>query len=238
MIAIVCSELPQRAALEALCTTRGWEVAGCDGIRSLTRVVASRCPRVVVTRDKLSDGYSDDVIAFLRSRCPGKAKVLVLVPAAAAATDEARQIALGAEYVLRDPVRSGVLVEYLGRYYSRECEPSSAADNHQPIPFAGALLDVAERTLKRGGQKVPLTPREVALARCLAASPHMIISYERLYDQILGRPFRGDTSNMRVLLGKLCSHAKLVGISLRGQIEVLAKFGYRYSPSDGTAHVV
>jgi DNA-binding response OmpR family regulator len=225
MIAIISSDSRERTAFQNLCATRGFDVGTNDTIQSFRRSLEAARPRVVVTRFKLTDGYSDDVLSALRTAALAP-KVIVLV--AANSPQEARQIALGADCVLRDPIRPDVLLEYISKYRVREPGSKSTHNTANVLTIAGATLEPAERRLSFDGGTVSLTPREVSLARRLAASPGEILSYDDLFDDVLGRPFRGDTSNMRVLLGKLCGTAATIGLDLRACIEVIPKTGYRY----------
>src|SRR5437868_7274317 len=128
---------------------------------------------------------------------------------------------MGADCVHRDPVRIDVLLVYLAKYTGKLSD-SPPAVTHSPARthlFAGAALNILERTLRRRGLTVLLTPREVALAELLVRSRGEVITYETLYNEILGSIFRGDTSNMRVLLGKLTASARSVGITLRAWLE-------------------
>jgi DNA-binding winged helix-turn-helix (wHTH) protein len=79
-----------------------------------------------------------------------------------------------------------------------------------------------------------ITPREALLLELLIRAEPEVVSYETLYNEILGRKFRGDTSNMRVLLAKLSISARAVGITLRSHINVIPKTGYRYRRLDQT----
>lgn len=232
MITIITSNTRERLALSALCEARGWNAIGCDSLRAFRRSLRPSWPKVVVTRQAFSDGYSDDVLATLRAEPKRHAKIIVILSAGAASSHEARQLALGADCVVRDPVRTDVLAEYLAKYFlqaSRSARPARRQPS-KTLPFAGATLDPVERKLQRGNRVARLTPREVALARALIDSRGEPLSYEELYEEILGRRFRGDTSNMRVLLGKLCGSAESVGIPLREWIHVIPKSGYRYTP--------
>ena len=97
----------------------------------------------------------------------------------------------------------------------------------KPIAFAGG--HVTGRSLVYRNKTVALTPREVELAEVLARSGVGIVTYDTLYSEILGRRFHGDTSNMRVLLGKLRISSRAVGIAFDRWIEVIPKLGYRYA---------
>jgi DNA-binding response OmpR family regulator len=160
-------------------------------------------------------------------------KLVVLMSAGTAAAAEARQLALGADCVLRDPVRVEVLAEYLAKYIKTSRGPDTHARPAVPatISFAGATVDPVKRRLDHGNKSTALTPREVQLVELFVSTAGGMVTYELLYVELLGRRFRGDTSNMRVLFGKLSTSAESVGISLRHWIEVIPKTGYRYASS-------
>jgi len=188
-------------------------------------------PWVVVVRHQLSDGYSDDVIGLLQateSRTP--ARVIVLAAAGLTAPVEARQIVLGADVVHRDPIRIEVVLAQIERYRALGRSQRSRPRNGPArfLALAGARIDPLKRTLSHGRRVVELTPREVELVRVLHDSDGQVATYELLYSEILGRPFRGDTSNMRVLLGKLTSSFRAAKLDLRSAVEVIPKSGYRY----------
>lgn len=230
MIAIVSSVARERLALVALCDEQ-WPVTECDSVRTFNRLLGRTQPKVVLTRHKLADGYSDEILALLgRAGFSPGAKVIVLCAAGAPPSLEARQITLGADTVMRDPVRMEVLLAYLKKYYQSASAPPPAdrSASARTIAFAGALLKPRERLFVRAGKSVVLTPRENALVEALAGSAGEAVSYDTLYSEVLGRRFNGDTSNMRVLLGKLTASAATIGIRMRDWIEVIPKAGYCY----------
>ena len=230
MIAIVSPSTHERAAFVALCGSRGWVTTECDSLRAFKRALLRVRPRIVLTRQRLGDGFSDDVIAALTGAEVSSARVVVLMGANAPSAVEARQVALGVDCVQRDPVRTDVLVEYLEKY-RRVPEPArhgTARIVLKPFAFAGATVDPVGRQLRRGNKASHLTPHEVDLVELLVQSEGGILTYETLYSEILGRRFRGDTSNMRVLLGKLTASARAAGIQFREWVEVVPKMGYRY----------
>lgn len=207
---------------------------GCDSIRAIIRLLQRSPPRAIVMRQSCRDGFSDQVLAQLAAH-PAEPPIrrIVLVAAGTPAAQEARQINLGADCVLRDPIRTELLLAYLDRY--QRAPPRAPAwclaTPDTPLAFAGGRLQCARRLLRNGRRTTPLTPREVELAEILAGAPGRVVSYETLYSDILGRPFRGDTSNMRVLLGKLTASAAAIGLAVRDWIEVIPKAGYRHRQS-------
>jgi DNA-binding response OmpR family regulator len=232
VIAIISPSTSERMALTALCDCRGWISTECDSVRAFRKLLQRMRPRIVLTRRRLEDGYSDDVVGELRSAGVANARILILISAATPAATEARQVALGADCVLRDPVRPDVLVEYLRKYH--DAMQVATADNPtielKSFEFAGATVDPIARTLRCRRKIGHLTPHEVDLIELLLESEGGVLTYEMLYQEILGRKFRGETSNMRVLLGKLAGSASSVGVPLRHWVEVIPKLGYRYRP--------
>lgn len=233
MIVIVSSNPRERIAFAALCESHGWPCAECDSLRSLRRLVRQARPRAILARQKLGDGYSDDVLALVHSAGMYRAvRTIVLMDADTPSAREARQIALGADLVQRDPVRTDVIGAYLARFRTE----SSARVPPEPLlgtsrlPFAGATIDVVARTLRHAGRTARLTPRETELVQILHDAGGQVVTYEDLYSEILGRRFRGDTSNMRVLLGKLDASFRSTGATLRRHVAVIPKSGYRYTP--------
>lgn len=232
MITVVISEAHERRALALLCQSRNWDTYAFDSLGSFRRNLTTAPPRVAIVRNRLRDGYSDDLIARLRQSHPARTRIIVLAAASISSTAEARQITLGADCVLRDPVRSEVLLAYLTRYVDTADSRSGSVlsrNTGATFPFANGDIDPASRELTHGKRAVRLTPREVSLARLLASSAGRVVDYGTLYEEVLGRAFEGETSNMRVLLGKLVGSTARVGVSLRPWIEVIAKSGYRYS---------
>ncbi|MEO5958808.1 MAG: hypothetical protein ABIR80_06805 [Opitutaceae bacterium] len=231
MIAIVSSNTRERAAFAALCASRAWICGECESLRALKRLVKCNPPKVVLTRHRLDDGYSDDVIALLRATgALAGVKVIVLFGAGAPASLEARQIALGADCVQRDPVRADLVVEYVGKFLAqtKRSRSKNAREGRNSFRFAGAIVDPIERSLRHGVDDIHLTPREVELIELLREFQGLFVTYEVLYGEILGRRFRGETGNMRVLLGKLAASFRAVGLPLRQHIDVMPKTGYRY----------
>jgi DNA-binding response OmpR family regulator len=236
VIAVVSSAPRERRALCALCEGQQWNTSECDSIRAATRLTRRVTPRAMVIRHRLEDGFSDDILSALRSDgLLGQTRIIVLLAPGTPSATEVRQVTIGADYVMRDPIRSDVLLAYLEKFISAAPAGTTPARQSKLVVFAGARLNLLDRTLEHRKRTVTLTPREVELLEILATSGDSVLTYESLYSRILGRTFRGDTSNMRVLLGKLNASAGRVGISVRDSVEVIAKTGYRCRASSPAA---
>jgi DNA-binding response OmpR family regulator len=233
VIAIVSSSVQERSAFANLCEHHGWNAIACSSVRTIRRQLAHGIPKVMLVRHQLEDGYADDVIAALADISSTPATmIIVLLAAVASASTEVRLLEIGADCVQRDPIRSDVVLAYVAKYI-RVSSTNRPIVSSSDIHFAGARLNPLERTLRLRDVIVALTPREVTLIEFLAESSDRIVTYESLYHEVLGRRFRGDTSNMRVLLGKLGSSIKPLGLVLQDHVEVIPKTGYRYHCTTG-----
>ena len=226
---IVASSVPvDAAALIALCESGGWSATLCTSVKAIVRQVHREVPKVIIVRQRMKDGYSDDVLSALTElKLLSRIRLMVLVDAGTTAVRQARQVALGTDCVLRDPVSADLLLAYLSKYLN-ERRGVHSAPLARKISFAGATWRAAECRLTFEGRSVILTPREKLLLELLAHSSGEVVSYETMFDEVLGRRYQGDTSNMRVLLGRLSVSMVDLGITLRNWIEVIPKTGYRY----------
>jgi DNA-binding response OmpR family regulator len=162
VIVVVSSLQRERAALTGLCESLGGPCAECDSVRRFTLLLRQTKPRIAILRHKLTDGYSDDAMGVLTDAkmLPGT-KVIVLLEAGAPAALEARQVRLGADCVLRDPVRMEVLLEYLTKYKAAKRSGSLSHAAPKPFRFAGAVINPVEREFQHGTQAAHITPREI-----------------------------------------------------------------------------
>jgi len=232
MILFVSSSNREASALITACDHRSWASYACASLREFLPLAEKIHPRAIVVRHRLLDGYSDDILACLKETPPGiRAQVIVLMSADRTAQAEARQIALGADCVLHDPLRMEILLEYLARYrVSPERSSRHARGQHVAFPIAGVEVHPHEHRIVRGKQSRHVAPQEVALLRILSSAINEVVPYPVLYGELFGRRFEGDTSNCRVLLCKVLTSFKLLGVELKPFIQVIPKSGYLYCP--------
>ncbi len=186
-------------------------------------------PKLVITRHRLSDGYSDEILGMLKEQ-DQPSRVIVLAAADCSTKDEARHLSLGADAVLRDPLRIQVLLELAARYrgLSIAAKPESSREG-LGFDFAGTHVLPHERTISRAGRKTKTSPRVIGLLQILHRAEGRVVSYESLFPDLFGRPFNGDTANSRVLLAKADREFRGLGVNLRKHLKVIPKSGYLYA---------
>lgn len=231
---LIASNLAREAeALVALFATRQWASESCRSVTDLCRIASMNPPRVVLVRHRLGDGYSDDVLLHLREQLPpGYCTALVLVPGTYSTADECRQMSLGAQHVLRDPIRGEVLLQLVARYRDRPLgHRADASRSISCYEFAGVTVHPREHRLAHGSISVQATPKVIELVHLLHHHAGKLVSYTELYEVIFLRRFAGETSNCRVLLAKADDYFRQLGANLRAHVKVVAKTGYLYSPA-------
>ncbi len=237
MIVIVSSSSREASSLAALVENCPRPASTCLSIGQFKSQLRKILPSLVLTRINLSDGYSDDILSLLhKAGFLPNTRVIVLAGADCSPRQEARQLSLGADCVLRDPLRPDVLLEYIAKFL-RASPPSMT----RPLPpddfaLAGATVLSDQQQLQCGARATHITPKEVELARLLSESPGKTLTYGLLYGELFNRAFPGDSVNLRVLLGKLSSSYRKLGLDLRSAVRVTPKSGYCYLPPSNGRH--
>ena len=229
MILIVSPLVHEASALVTLCAQREWIAEACDSVASFQRLLDRLQPRLVITRHRLVDGSSDDILTHLGK--DGPTRVIVLAPADCTPREETRQISLGADHVFRDPIRAEVLLEIAARHQARAAMGTiaPAPDSHGYV-FAGVRVFPHEHRLERSGVSLRATPKIIDLVQILYRNSGAVVPYVVLYEELFGRHFSGDTSNCRVLLAKADVVFRQLGVNLRDHLTVIPKSGYLYTP--------
>lgn len=245
MILIVSSSNREASVLMALCDHRQWTSYNCGNFRDYQLLQEKISPRVIIVRQRFIDGYSDDIMAYVRDHPPRfRPRIIVLALPERNAAAEARQIAIGADCVLHDPIRMEILMEYIEKYLKSANEESPHPDpaGRQRSQHSFCIADVEvfphEHYIEHKKQTLHVAPQEIALLRILAHSPGEVVSYPVLYGDLFGRRFDGDTTNCRVLLGKVSASFSQLQVKLRDYIQVIPKSGYLYTPGIAGSHMV
>lgn len=220
-------------ALSAIVGSQPRPNCTCSSLASFRTRLRTMIPSVVVTRTRLLDGYSDDVFALLAEKqLLPRTKVVALASADCSSKQEARQLTLGADCVLRDPLRTEVLQQYIAKFLRSSVVSAGYAFEPEVFSLGKATVRPDERVVSYRGRETHLSPKEVELARLLSESKGKILTYDVLYCELFGRTFSGESANMRVLLGKLAGSCRKVGLDLRGLIRVIPKSGYAFLSSE------
>jgi len=166
-----------------------------DGVQALAETAVHDYDVVVLDRD-LPGLHGDEVCRALVER-GGRARVLMLT-AAATIEDRVGGLRLGADDYLPKPFAFAELVARL-RALARRAQPAVP-----PVLVSGDLrLDPAQRVASRGGQRLDLSPKEMAVLELLLAAQGAVVSAEELLERAWDQAADPFTNTVKVTVSRL-----------------------------------
>lgn len=162
----------------------------------------------------LPDGHG---IPFLRSlRARGDATPVIILTALDQVSDRIDGLNAGADDYLVKPFDLAELSARIGSVARRY------AGNPNPlVEMAGLEIDLAARSIRRGGRQIALTAREWALFEALLARPGQLLSKAQLEDRLYAFGAEVESNTIEVHVSRL---RKKLG---SGVIETERGLGYR-----------
>ncbi len=185
-----------------------------DGEAGLARALIHDYDVIVLDRD-LPGLHGDDVCTRLVDG-GGRSRLLMLT-GAATNDDLIDGLGLGADDYLAKPFDFPVLIARIGAL-ARRAQPSIP-----PVLRSGdVVLDTAERSARRGGRQLVLTPKEFGVLELLLAARGRVVSAEELLARVWDETADPFTGAVKVTISRL--RAKLGDPPV---ITTVAKAGYR-----------
>jgi DNA-binding response OmpR family regulator len=185
-----------------------------DGGAALERAAVNRYDVVVLDRD-LPGVHGDDVCRALAAG-RSESRVLMLT-AARSVRDRVEGLDLGADDYLPKPFDFAELVARVRALGRRAVAPLPASLEHGDLS-----LDPARRVAIRGGRRLPLTTKELAVLECLLAADGRPVPAEELLERAWDEAADPFTSTVKTTIRRL--RAKLGDPPV---IETVRDSGYR-----------
>jgi two-component system KDP operon response regulator KdpE len=193
---LVVDDEPQ--ILRALGTTlrgAGYEVETAATAETALAVAAASPPEAVILDLVLPDGSGTDVCRELRTW--SEAPVIIL----SAVGEEREKIAAldaGADDYVTKPFGVDELLARL-RAVLRRSAPTS-----EPVIEVGELtIDVANRAVTRGGERLRLSPHEFDLLRVLAQNRGKLLTHRMLLREVWGPAYQAEAHYLHVYVSHL-----------------------------------
>jgi DNA-binding response OmpR family regulator len=185
-----------------------------DGEAALLRTAVIDYDVVVLDRD-LPGVHGDEVCCHLFAR-PHPTRVLMLT-ASVTIADRVQGLSLGADDYLPKPFAYAELVARV-RALARRAQPPLP-----PVLVHGELrLDPAQRVATRAGQRLALSPKELAVLEYLLAAQGRVVSAEELLQRVWDEAADPFTTTVKATINRLRS--KLGDPPV---IETVPQSGYR-----------
>ena len=204
-----------------------------DGYRVLTARDGAQALEVV-SRDRPDLVILDLMLPRLdgwevcrRLRQGGNEVPIIMLTARSQDVDRIVGLELGADDYVTKPFNPRELVARVKAVLRRaEATPSG----QRPLEFASLRVDPARREARAGDRLLKLRSKEFGLLQALVANQGIVLSRERLLNQVWGYDFYGDTRTVDVHIGRLRN--KLAGSG--AAIETVWGVGYKLVRSEAT----
>ena len=135
-------------------------------------------------------------------------------------------LGIGADEFVTKPFSPKVLVARVRAFLRRSLHVKGGPRRiHR---FGGYVLDSEGRILERGGERVPLPPKEFEILELLVSNPGATLSPETIYEQVWGQQY-GDIATVAIHVQRLRKRIEEEPSRPRF-IETIKGFGYRFNP--------
>ena len=173
----------------------GFDPVFCaDGARAFDAFTASK-PDLVLLDLMLPGKNGIEVCAEIRAE---SGVPVIMLTAKSDATDIVRGLESGADDYVVKPFNPKELVARI-RTRLRPVSPSASGT----LAVGDLLLDVAGHEVRRGSNKITLTPLEFELLLALAMKPQQVFTREMLLEQVWGYHYKADTRLVNVHVQRL-----------------------------------
>ena len=197
LVLLVEDEPQMRRFLRHTLRTNGFEVVEAPTAREALAHAASRNPDLVLLDLGLPDMDGLELTRALRRE---RRTPIIVVSARGQERDKVSALDLGADDYLTKPFGTGELLARI-RVALRHAGPGP----EEPAVFeAGDVrVDLARRTVERGGAPVHLTRTEYRLLETLVRNAGRVITHRQLLEAAWGPNYVAQTHYLRVYMGQL-----------------------------------
>ena len=196
-VLIVDDEAPLRRALSTSLRARGYDVSSVTGGEQAVVSVADKTTDLVLLDLGLGDMEGLDVLK--RIRLMSELPVIVLT----ARDTQADKVALldaGADDYVTKPFDTEELLARIRAALRRKPE---AVVVPTVIIRDGVIIDLGRRLVTVNGERVPLTPTELALLEVMASHSGRLLTHDFLLRQVWGPGYGRESNYLRTYVGQL-----------------------------------
>lgn len=204
LILVVDDEAPIREALERALRLEGFAVECAPGGRTALEAVARRPPAAIVLDVTMPDMNGRAVCARLRA--DGIRTPIMILSARDEVEDRVAGLQAGADDYLVKPFAVEELVARLQALLRRsvaENGEGNAGEAVTELVVGDLIVDLAGRTVTRGGREIELTRREFELIEVFARNPGIVLERDRLLELVWGYDWAADTNVVDVFVSYL-----------------------------------
>lgn len=197
----------------------GFEARGFEDGTSFWAALQKEKPELVVLDVMLPGVDGAELLRRIRKTPELRELPVIMATAKDSEMDKIQGLDGGADYYLTKPFGVMELVSCV-KAVLRRCRP---AKETRVLRRGGLCVDLDAHTATVDGERVPLTYKEFELLRLFLSHPGMVFSRDRLYSEVWGDDYIGESRtvdmHIRTLRAKLGAYGEM--------IETVRQVGYR-----------
>ncbi|MCL6488587.1 MAG: response regulator transcription factor [Alicyclobacillus mali] len=199
-ILVVEDEEPIANILRFALEREGYRVScAYDGAEALERWRALQ-PDLILLDVMLPEVDGFDVLRAIRQT---SGVPVIILTAKDDEVDKVLGLELGADDYVTKPFSTRELVARVKANLRRTSDVLREHRENERYVVQDLVIDLAEYTVTKGGQSIPLTHREFQVLAVLAAHPGRVFTRDQLVDQVWGTDYVGDTRAVDVTIRRL-----------------------------------
>ena len=183
-----------RMALE----TEGWHIVEADTMKQGLIDAGTRKPDIVILDLGLPDGNGIDFIRDFRGWSPVP---IIVLSARTSETDKIAALDAGADDYLTKPFGVGELLARVRA--TRRRSAGATSEDAAPFRFGEVEVDLARRTVHKGGALLHLTPIEFRLLNLMISNVGRVLTHRQILREVWGPAYVEHEHYVRVHMGHL-----------------------------------
>ena len=195
-ILVVEDETDLNLLLCKVLTKAGYTVDGCfDGEEAQLHLLGAEYDAILLdVMMPKKDGYT--LIRELRDQ--GMDTPVLFLTARDSVSDRVRGLDLGADDYLVKPFDFDELLARI-----RAMTRKSAGQRTNRFSVGDLVMDVEQRRVTRGGEEIPLLPKEFSILEYLIRNKEKVLSREQIEDRIWNYEYSGNSNNVDGYMSRL-----------------------------------
>ncbi len=185
-----------RELLEYTLRSSGFDVRGFENASDFMTALSGSLPSLVLLDIMLPDRDGMQVLHELRSRNETKSVPVILLTAKGGRLDKIKGLDGGADDYITKPFDVLELVSRINAVLRRTSAPD--ANQKASLQYKDVEIDTGSRTVTVAGVPVTLTFKEFELLYYLVSNKGIVLSRDKLMNEVWGTDFEGETRTVDV----------------------------------------
>jgi two-component system alkaline phosphatase synthesis response regulator PhoP len=173
-------------------SSSGFEATGFENAHLFFKALSKEMPSLVLLDIMLPDEDGMEILKKLRQNPKTKKTPVIMLTAKSFEIDKVRGLDAGADDYITKPFSVVELISRINAVLRR----SSAPDDK--IAYKDIEMDILSRKVTVGGKEINLTYKEFELLLCLLKSQGIVLSRDKLMNDVWGFDFEGESRTIDV----------------------------------------